>query len=140
MKIQEDEYGPKKEKQLLEFLENKLKTISDFSYIKLAKKAFLEKEKSILTKIPQYIEIKKSSGPIDLPILDKLLLKAGTIEIFINEVKKHYKAKTYVIEFCEENHPKKKIWKKCSFFMLKKVLLVIHYKKEIKMFHQLGNV
>ena len=76
---------------------------------------FLENEKSILTKIPQYIEIKKSSGAIGLAIttndsyvintvLDKLL-KVDTIEEFINEVKKHPKAKTYVIEFLRRKSP-----------------------------------
>ena len=126
MKKQENEHDDVQEKKLLEFLENKLKKISDFSYIKLAKKAFkyhkekiglkfLENEKSILTKIPQYIEIKKWGEAIDLAIttndsyvintvLDKLL-KAGTIEEFINEVKKHPKAKTYIIEFLRRKSP-----------------------------------
>jgi len=63
--------------QLYEEISNQLKNIPNISYIKLAKKAFkygakdigikfLENEKSILTRIPQYIQLKEWDKAISL--------------------------------------------------------------------------
>ena len=105
----------------------KIKDIPNISYIKLAKKAFkygkneigikfLEKEKSILTKIPQYIELKKWDKALELAfetfdnnvlytVLDKIFKMESIID-FKSIVGKYEKANTIVIEYLKKNAPK----------------------------------
>ena len=113
-------------KQFEKIMSN-IKDIPNISYIKLAKKAFkygkneigikfLEKEKSILTKIPQYIELKKWDNALELAfdtfdnnvlytVLDKIF-KVESINDFKNIVNKYEKANTIVIEYLKKNAPK----------------------------------
>ena len=113
-------------KQFEKIMSN-IKDIPNISYIKLAKKAFkygkneigikfLEKEKSILTKIPQYIELKKWDNALELAfdtfdnnvlytVLDKIF-KVESISDFKSIVNKYEKANTIVIEYLKKNAPK----------------------------------
>ena len=115
------------EAKFFEDLMSKIKDIPNISYIKLAKKAFkygkneigvkfLEKEKSILTKIPQYIELKKWDNALELAfdtfdnnvlytVLDKIF-KVESISDFKSIVNKYEKANTIVIEYLKKNAPK----------------------------------
>lgn len=94
-------------------IQKKLSEISGISYIKLAKKAFkfrkeeigikfLENEKSILTKIPQYIELKRWDKALELSfetfdkdviysVVDKIMAEES-VETFKNIVSKYKKA------------------------------------------------
>jgi len=115
------------EAKLFENIMSNIKDIPNISYIKLAKKAFkygkneigikfLEKEKSILTKIPQYIELKKWDNALELAfdtfdnnvlytVLDKIF-KVESINDFKTIVNKYEKANTIVIEYLKKNAPK----------------------------------
>lgn len=94
-------------------IQKKLSEISGISYIKLAKKAFkfrkeeigikfLENEKSILTKIPQYIELKRWDKALELSfetfdkdviysVVDKIMAEES-VDTFKNIVSKYKKA------------------------------------------------
>lgn len=115
------------EAKQFENIMSNIRDIPNISYIKLAKKAFkygkneigikfLEKEKSILTKIPQYIELKKWDNALELAfdtfdnnvlytVLDKIF-KVESISDFKNIVNKYEKANTIVIEYLKKNAPK----------------------------------
>lgn len=94
-------------------IQRKLQEISGVSYIKLAKKAFknrkeeigikfLENEKSILTKIPQYMELRKWDKALELAfdtfdtnvvytVIDKIM-KSESVETFKFIVSKYRRA------------------------------------------------
>lgn len=94
-------------------IQKKLSEISGISYIKLAKKAFkfrkeeigikfLENEKSILTKIPQYIELKRWDKALELSfetydsnviytVVDKIMTEES-VDTFKSIVSKYKKA------------------------------------------------
>ncbi len=94
-------------------IQKKLSEISGISYIKLAKKAFkyrkeeigikfLENEKSILTKIPQYIELKRWDKALELSfdtydinviysVVDKIMTEES-VDTFKSIVSKYRKA------------------------------------------------
>jgi hypothetical protein len=119
-------YDSGEELKLFDILQTKLNKCPDLSYIKLAKKAFkynknslglkfLENEKSKLTKIPQYIELKEWDTAIELAenlydsniiitVLDKLF-KRETIDKFLQIVSQHPQSKANVIEFLNNNDP-----------------------------------
>ena len=119
-------YDSSEELKLFNILQTKLSKCSDLSYIKLAKKAFkynkntiglkfLENEKSKLTKIPQYIELKDWDTAIDLAeslydsniiltVLDKLH-KRENINKFLQVFSQHPQSKSIVIEFLNNNAP-----------------------------------
>ena len=108
------------EERLFDELNEKLKDIPNFSFVKLAKKAFkyhknklgmkfLEKEKSILYKVPQYIELKEwdkalecieglyDSNAINI-ILHKIYISEGK-ETFIERVSQHDLLESEIIDF-----------------------------------------
>lgn len=112
------------EESVFNALNEKLKKVENFSFINLAKKAFkynkdvmgmkfLENEKSILTKLPKYIDkgdwdkvLELSENIIDTKILMSILekiLKKTSIKDFVATVVKHPKLKTYVVEFMNKN-------------------------------------
>ena len=112
------------EEELFNELNEKLKDIPNFSFIKLAKKAFkyhknklgmkfLEKEKSILYKVPQYIELKEwdkalesIEGLYDRNVIDIILHKiyiTDGIERFIDKVIQHPINESAIIEFLYKN-------------------------------------
>jgi hypothetical protein len=94
-------------------IQKKLSEITGISYIKLAKKAltyrkeeigikFLENEKSILTKIPQYMELRKWDKALELAfetydsnviytVVDKIM-KSESVEMFKSIVSKYKRA------------------------------------------------
>lgn len=106
-------------------IQNKLSEVQGISYIKLAKKAFkfgkgeigikfLENEKSILTKIPQYVELRKWDDALELAfetydsnviytIIDKIMT-TESIETFKAIVVKHKKADAVVLDYLNKNH------------------------------------
>ena len=112
------------EEKLFVELNEKLKDIPNFSFVKLAKKAFkyrknklgmkfLEKEKSILYKVPQYIELKEWDKALECIeglydrtainiILHKMYVNEGK-EIFIEKVSQHYLLESAIIDFLNEN-------------------------------------
>ena len=105
---------------------SKFQGVQNISYIKIAKKAFkyekyeiglkfLDNEKSILIKIPQYIKLKKWDKALELAletfdnnilnaVLDKIL-KNESVTVFISIVSKYSKAKSSVIEFLSKKAP-----------------------------------
>ena len=107
-------------------IQKKLNGIPNISYIKLAKKAFkyqrnemgikfLENEKSILTKIPQYIELRKWDKALELAfetydsnvlltVLDKII-KVESVKDFCTIVGKYKRADSAVIEYLKKNLP-----------------------------------
>jgi hypothetical protein len=112
------------EESVFEALNEKLKKVENFSFINLAKKAFkynkdvmgmkfLENEKSILTKLPKYIDkgdwdkvLELSEKIIDNKILMSILekiLKRTSIKDFVSIAVKHPNLKTYVVEFMNKN-------------------------------------
>ena len=112
------------EEKIFNILNEKLKNVKNLSFIKLAKKAFkyhkniigikfLENEKSVLSKIPQYIELMKWDEAIDLAeniydfnIINTVLykiFKKEKIKDFINIVSQHPKAKAATIQFIQKN-------------------------------------
>ena len=119
-------YDNNEELKLFDILQTKLNKCPNLSYIKLAKKAFkynkntiglkfLENEKSKLTKIPQYIELKDWDTAIDLAeslydsniiltVLDKLH-KRENINRFLEIFSQHPQSKSIVIEFLNNNDP-----------------------------------
>ena len=114
------------QEKLYNDLISKLQNVQNISFIKIAKKAFkyekydiglkfLDNEKSILTKIPQYIQLKKWDKALELSldtfdnnvinaVLDKIL-KNESVSFFINIVSKHSKAKSAVVEFLTKKAP-----------------------------------
>ena len=104
----------------------KFQGVQNISYIKIAKKAFkyekyeiglkfLDNEKSILIKIPQYIKLKKWDKALELAletfdnnilnaVLDKIL-KNESVNAFISIVSKYSKAKSAVVEFLTKKAP-----------------------------------
>ena len=104
----------------------KIKHVDNISYIKLAKKAFkykkenmgmkfLENEKSILTKIPQYLELKKWERALDLAlqtqdsnvlltVFDKIL-NVEPIEDFSALVQKYKQTEPLVIGYLKRTLP-----------------------------------
>lgn len=112
--------------QFFQQILRKLNETNGVSFIKLAKEAFkcnkeeigikfLEKEKSIVTKIPQYVELKRWESAINLTlethdsnmmiaVLDKLM-KTENIDSFITIVSKHKNAYTQIVEFLRTYHP-----------------------------------
>ena len=113
---------------LYEKISAQLKNIPNISYIKLAKKAFkygakeigikfLENEKSILTKIPQYIQLKEWDKAISLAfetydrnvlltVIDKIF-KDRDIDVpkFLTIVSKFENTNSAVIEYLKKNVP-----------------------------------
>ncbi len=126
IKKMKNNYDKKEELNLYDQLQSKLKKCKDISYIKLAKKSFkynknalgikfLEKEKSNLIKIPQYIELKDwdkaltlaenmNNSNVILTVLDKLL-KKGNITQFLKIVSSHPLIKASVIELLKKTSP-----------------------------------
>ena len=116
---------PQQEKLYNELI-SKFKGVQNISYIKIAKKAFkyekyeiglkfLDNEKSILIKIPQYIKLKKWDKALELAletfdnnilnaVLDKIL-KNESVSVFISIVSKYSKAKYAVTEFLLKKAP-----------------------------------
>lgn len=114
------------ELQHYEDIQKKLNKVPNISYIKLAKKAFkyqrnemgikfLENEKSILTKIPQYIELRKWDKALELAfdtydsnvlltVLDKII-KVESVKDFCTIVGKYKRADSAVIEYLKKNLP-----------------------------------
>lgn len=115
------------ETKIFEQLNTKLKGEPNFSYINLAKKCFkyhrdimgmkfLENEKSILTKLPKYIDKEEwdkvlelceniYDGIILMSILEKIFKKTALSD-FVKIVVNHPKLKPFVIEFLNKNAPK----------------------------------
>jgi hypothetical protein len=114
------------ELRLYEKLQRKFRNCPNLPYIKLAKKSFnynqkalglkfLENEKSALTKIPQYIELKDwetaltlaenmNDSNVLITVLDKLLKKEN-INQFLKIVSLHPQSKAQVIELLNKNDP-----------------------------------
>ena len=114
------------QEKLYNELISKFQEAQNISYIKIAKKAFkyekyeiglkfLDNEKSILIKIPQYIKLKKWDKALELAletfdnnilnaVLDKIL-KNESVTVFISVVSKYSKAKFAVIEFLSKKAP-----------------------------------
>ena len=112
------------EERLFNKLDEKLKNVPNIAFIKLAKKAFkyhknfigmkfLENEKSALSKIPQYIELKQWDKALDFAenfydsnitntVLYKIFQKE-TINDFITIISGHPKAKSSIIDFLKNN-------------------------------------
>ncbi len=119
-------FDTSEEIQLFDILQSKLRKCTDLSYIELAKKSFkynkrtlglkfLENEKSKLTKIPQYIELRDWDTAINLAesmydsniimvVLDKLM-KRENLTKFLDIVSFHPEAKSAVIEYLKNNEP-----------------------------------
>ena len=112
------------EERIFNKLDEKLKNVPNISFIKLAKKAFkyhknhigmkfLENEKSALSKIPQYIELKQWDKALDFAenfydsniintVLYKIFQKETTND-FIAIISEHPKAKSATIDFLKNN-------------------------------------
>lgn len=120
--------GEEEEEKIFKILNEKLKNVKNLSFIKLAKKAFkykkniigmkfLEKEKSVLSKIPQYLELKNWDEALKLAknvhdfnvinIVIYKIFKTENIKDFISIVQKHPEAKPFVIKFLQRNAPNK---------------------------------
>jgi hypothetical protein len=106
-------------------IQRKLSEVQGISYIKLAKKAFkfrkeeigikfLENEKSILTKIPQYVELRKWDKAIELAcetydsnviytVIDKIMI-TESMETFKQIVAKYRKIEPVVLQYLKNNH------------------------------------
>lgn len=119
---------PEEEMKIFEQLNDKLKNAKNFSYINLAKKAFkyhrdiigmkfLENEKSLLTKLPKYIDKEEWDKVLELSeqiydnnilmsILEKIFKKT-TVSDFIQVTGRHPELKTYVLGFLNRNAPEK---------------------------------
>ena len=116
-----------KEENIFKILDEKLKNVKNLSFIKLAKKAFkyhknnigmkfLEKEKSVLSKIPQYLELNNWDKALELAqnvydfnvinIVIYKIFKTEKINDFISTVQRHPEAKPIVIQFLQRNAPK----------------------------------
>ena len=117
---------PEEEMKIFEQLNDKLKTVENFSYINLAKKAFkyhrdiigmkfLENEKSLLTKLPKYLDKNEWDKVLQLSekIYDNIILmsilekifKKTTVSDFIQITGKHPELKAYVLDFLNRNAP-----------------------------------
>ena len=119
-----NKHDKEEEEKIFNILDEKLKNVPNLSFIKLAKKAFkyhkniigmkfLENEKSVLSKIPQYIELMQWDKALDFAenfddynIINTVLykiFKKETIKDFIDIVSLHPKAKSAVIQFLKNN-------------------------------------
>ena len=119
-----NKHDREEEEQIFKHLDEKLTNVPNFPFIKLAKKAFkyhkniigmkfLEKEKSVLSKVPQYIELMQWDKALDFAenfydcnIINTVLykmFKKETIKDFIDIVGLHPKAKYAVITFLKNN-------------------------------------
>ena len=128
LKKMNNSFDLEEETKTFELLNEKLKTVKNFSYIKLAKKAFkyhkdviglkfLENEKSLLAKLPKYIDKEEwdkvfelSENIIDTNILMSIIDKAfkkTTLSDFIQIAGRHPGLKTSMIEFLIKNAPEK---------------------------------
>ena len=116
------------EGKIFDLLNEKLKTVKNFSYIKLAKKSFkyhkdiiglkfLENEKSLLAKLPKYIDkeewdkvLELSENIIDynilMSIIDKIFKKT-TLSDFVQIAGRHPGSKSYIFDFLNKNAPEK---------------------------------
>ena len=114
------------EEKVFEMLNDKMKNVPNFSFINLAKKAFkynkniigmkfLDNEKSILTKLPKYIDkeewdkVLELSQNIDdsyivMAILEKIFKKTS-ISDFVKLAGQHPKCKNNIILFLNKNAP-----------------------------------
>ena len=123
-----DKNDTEEENKIFELLNDKLKNIKHFSYINLAKKAFkyhkdiigmkfLENEKSLLAKLPKYIDKEEWDKVLELSeniydnniimsILEKTFKKT-TLSDFIKIAGKHPNLKDFFIEFLKKNAPEK---------------------------------
>ena len=119
---------PSEEIRTYKYLYDFLKNVPNISFVNLAKKAFkyekkeigmkfLENENSILTKIPQYVELKKWDKAIELAfetydsniilsVIDKIFNKEKDFGDFINIISKYPKIDKYVIDYLKKNSPK----------------------------------
>ena len=119
-------FDTSEEIKLFDILQGKLRKCPDLSYIELAKKAFkynkktiglkfLENEKSKLTKIPQYIELKDWDTAINLAeslhdsnaivvVLDKMM-KRENFNNFLEIASRHPESKSAVIDFLKISDP-----------------------------------
>jgi hypothetical protein len=106
-------------------IQKKLSEVQGLSYIKLAKKAFkyhkeeigikfLENEKSIQTKIPQYVELRKWDKALELSflthdsniiytVIDKIMI-SESMETFKQIVCKYKQAEPIVINYLKTHH------------------------------------
>ena len=122
----ENSCDTEEENKIFEQINDKLKNVKNFSFINLAKKAFkyhkdnmgmkfLDNEKSLLTKLPKYIDKEEWDKVLDLiekiydysilvSILEKIFKKT-TISDFIEIVGRHPNLKTYVVEFLNKKAP-----------------------------------
>ena len=109
-----------------EYLKNKLKNVKNISYIKLAKKAFknnknelgikfLDQEKSIITKIPQYLELNKWDKALELSYetydsnvisttIDEIL-RFNTVDDLIKIVENKPKFFFAIVDYLKNNSP-----------------------------------
>ena len=130
---------PTEEIKTYEFLYTNLKNVPNISFVNLAKKAFkyqkkeigmkfLENENSILTKIPQYVELKKWDKAIELTfetydsniilsVIDKIFKKEDFGD-FINILSKFPKIDKFVIDYLKKNSPKD-----LDVFLIRKFLI-----------------
>jgi hypothetical protein len=112
--------------KLFEQLNEKLKTVKNISFINLAKKAFkyhkdiigmkfLDNEKSLLTKLPKYIDKEEWDKVLELieniydynilmSILEKIFKKTKLSD-FIEIVIRHPKLKIYIVDFLRVKSP-----------------------------------
>ena len=145
-----------------EKLQNKLKEIENISFIKLAKKSFkygrneigmkfLENEKSLLTKIPQYIELKKwvealelafntMDSNVILTVIDKIF-KVEEFNNFINIVNKFPKINKDVIYYLKKEKRKEELetylknkgnYEELFFIYLEKFFEINNYNERIE--------
>ena len=155
-----------------EKIQKKLKNIENISYIKLAKKSFkynrneigmkfLENEKSLLTKIPQYIELKKwvealelafntNDSNVILTVIDKMF-KIEEFNNFINITNKFPKINKDVIYYLKRENRKNDLetylknkgnYEELFFFYLEKFFEINNFNeriecvKKLKEFHK----
>ncbi|MCQ2818452.1 MAG: hypothetical protein MJ252_14385 [archaeon] len=126
MKSMSDSVTSNEEADMFDRIQKKLEGVPNISYIQLAKKAFkygrtemgikfLDKEKSILTKIPQYIELKNWTKALELAyqtydtnvlvtVIDKIM-KNQSVEEFCKIVGKDPHANSAVIDYLKKNYP-----------------------------------
>lgn len=117
--------SPEEELTYFDQINRKLSEVTGISYIKLAKESlknkkeelglkFLDKEKSVLAKIPQYVELKKWEQAISLSydtkdynmmfaVLDKIF-KVENIDSFLDIVSKHKKSFSTTIDYLRNYH------------------------------------
>lgn len=149
MKLLPDSLSESEELEHYRLIQKKLEKIENISYIKLAEKAFkyqkktmginfLNEEKSVLTKIPQYLELKSWNKAIELAletydssvlltVIDKIL-KAESFKEFGQIIGKYKRADSTVLEYLKRNLPdqieevllEKKSYEELFFYFLEK--------------------